>query len=525
MVRLTLRFPLGVYHAQSGSSPNEPEWPPSPLRLLGALLAAAHGRHGGDLAADRTLLQRLCDAPPPRVLAPDSVGVGEPNRDAAAAVRLRGATRWAPRNYVDTGRGVSPRNLGRERAEVSKVGVAIGDRPVHLVWDELELTGEELERLRSLAADVTFVGTSRSPALVHVAPDPPGNEDPMRERVWRPAGVEAGDGIAVRVPDGATLDGFDRREAARRSDRARVQPTGLIPQIAIGQSVRYVRPGWRPAPRPVDPRWWGEMIVLAIDDGNSQLRPKAPAAYLLARAVRTALLSGYGAEGTVEEAPAILTARGADPHCAVVPLPFVWGPHPTGRVLGVALVLPHERRVADLVEQRAAVVRGLRALLGADDATPRPDVRIPGAGLVRLALPTADDARKVTLQPASYARPSRHWVTVTPVVHSRWRKGGAEGLMRQVAADCAHVGLPTPSSVAVLRGPGRRGGAGRMVSAGQVPERWRGPVQGPADHLALTFERPVAGPLLLGKARHFGLGLCVPAEKEAWAITQQERAA
>jgi CRISPR-associated protein Csb2 len=161
------------------------------------------------------------------------------------------------------------------------------------------------------------------------------------------------------------------------------------------------------------------------------------------------------------------------------------------------------------------------ALLG---AAPQAEVRIPGAGTVRLTLPTAIDARKATLQVSSYARPSRHWVTVTPIVHSRWRKAGAAGLLRQVAADCAHVGLPAPSSVRVLREP-RRGGAGRVVPLEHVPERWRGPLQGPSDHLALTFERPVVGPLLLGKARHFGLGLCVPVEQSAWEIAQEERAA
>jgi CRISPR-associated protein Csb2 len=526
MLRLTLRFPLGVYHAQSGASPNEPEWPPSPLRLLGALLAAAHGRHGADLAADRALLQRLCDAPPPVVLAPDSVAVGEPNRDAAAVVRLRGATRWAPRNYVDTRSGVSPRNLGRERAEVSKAGVAIGDRPIHVVWADVALADEELRRLESLAADVTFVGTTRSPALLHVATDLPADGDPPRAHAWRPAGEDgAGDGVAVRVPDAATLDAFDRREAARRSDRPRVQPTGLIPQIAIGQSVRYLRPGARTATCDVDPRWWGEAIVLAVDASNSQLRPKAPAAYLLARAVRVALLGAFAEAGAADEAPPILTARGAEPHCAIVPLPLVWGPHPDGRVLGVAVMLPHERRVPDLPAQRARVEHGLRALLREDGAAPRRAVLIPGAGAVQLAIPTAADTRKTTLQPASYARPSRHWVSVTPVVHSRWRKGGAAGLLRQVTADCAHVGLPAPSRVRVLRGPGQRGGAGRIVPLRQVPDHWRGPLQGPADHLAITFETPVVGPLLLGKARHFGLGLCVPVDQTVWEIAHGSYAA
>lgn len=504
MLRVTIRFPLGMYHAQSGASAAEPEWPPSPLRLLGALLAAAHGRHGADPGPDRELLQRVAEAPAPQIAAPDSVEVGAP-RLADEAVRLRGATRWAPRNYV--GKALSPRNIGRERAEVSKTGVAIGDRPVEMIWPEIELAPDELARLAALASDVTFLGTTRSPAVVEVAADLP--QEAARP-TWTPISDERiAAAVAVRVPDARAIADFDKREAARRSAKGKVAQAGMVPQIAIGQRVCYARPGASPAVGAFDPRWWGDMIVLVVDR-RSELQPKAPAAYLLARAVRLALLGTYGDAGSPDEAPSILTARGGDPHCAIVPLPHVWGSRGDGRLLGVAVLLPHEARVPDLAAQRARVERGLRRLL--DD--PTRFVQIPGAGRVQLALPDARAAGTTTLRETSYRRPARCWVTVTPVVHARWRKGGTDGLLRQVTADCAHVGLPAPARVEVLRGAGRRGGADRMVPLKRVPEQWRGPLQGPADHLQLTFDEPVHGPVLLGRARHFGVGLCVPGPGE-----------
>src|ERR1700726_3983003 len=109
MLRFTIRFPLGVYHAQATHSFDEPEWPPSPLRLVGALLAAAHGRPSADPTEDRALLQRLCEAAPPSIHAPESVDIDEPVAKDEA-VRLRGVTRWAPRNYVQG--ALSPRNVG-----------------------------------------------------------------------------------------------------------------------------------------------------------------------------------------------------------------------------------------------------------------------------------------------------------------------------------------------------------------------------------------------------------------------------
>jgi CRISPR-associated protein Csb2 len=503
MLRISIRFPLGVYHARAAA--DEAEWPPNPLRLLGALLAAAHGRHGVDPASERALLQRLCEAPAPLIRAPGSVAVGEAV-EAQEAVRLRGATRWAPRNYL-TG-ALSTRNIGRERAAVSKAGVAVGDRPVVVIWPDLELSAEELERLAALASDVTFVGTTRSPAILEV--NDQADEDSPE---WTPArladGFEAD--VTIRVPDPTTLVAFDRRHAARLSKGAGVQRAGMVPEIAIGVEIPYVSPrSAKASTRAFDAKWWGEMIVLDVDHKRSEVLPKAPAAYLLARAVRTALLGAFSEVGTPGDAPPILCGRDGEPHCAIVPLPSIWGPRPDGQIRSVALLLPHESRQPDVHVQRMHVEQGLSQLVESRARVPQRFVNIPDAGKIWLSLPGADGAARARWSESAYRGLAKTWVTVTPIVHSRWRKGGIDGLLRQVIADCAHVGLPAPEEIELLGGAGRKGGAHRLVPLAAVPRDWRGPLEGPTSHLRISFPRPVRGPLLIGRARHFGLGLCIP---------------
>lgn len=503
MLRFRVRFPLGVYHAVSVSAPPDAEWPPSPLRLIGALLAAAHGRPGRSPESDRELIQRLCEAPAPLVQAPQAARVGEP-AEPEDVYMLRGATRWVPRNYVNAKEGLSPRNLGRERSQVSKAGVAVGDAVLAFVWPDLELPARELDQLKRLASDVAFLGTTRSPAIVSVDTGQPDSDT----EIWTPAGEAGGfsGSTPVRVPNATTLAAFDRREQARASSSLQPESAGMVPAVPTGQAVLY-EPPQAVRDTEVDPHWWGEMIVLAVDSKASELIPRAAATYLFARAVRVALLGAFDEPGSAGEAPPALRGRGADPHCAIVPLPMARGPHPDWRIKGVAFVLPSSERAPRIHQERERIVQGLARL-----ARPHPDgerrfVQIPGAGKVWLSEPDARQATQLTLRTSLYTGPSRTWQTITPVVHSHWRKDNRGGLLGQVEADCRHVGLPAPEAVEQLRG--RRG----MVPPKQVPQEWRSLLSGPSGHLEVTFPEPVRGPVLLGRARHFGLGLCIPPPK------------
>lgn len=499
MLCITLEFPLGVYYAQSAQAPDRPEWPPSPVRLAGALLAAAHGRHRGDLVAERELVQHLCEANPPDIVAPRSVALGA--RTQAGAAALRGPSRWAPRNYFHSSKG-------REQAAVEKVGVAIGDRPIQFVWPTVELDDGELDRLTSLASDLTFLGTSRSPVIARISATPPSGNEPT----WVPLRTEGaiGASVGVRVPDSSTVSAFDARHQLFRSSTSDVQRAVMVPSPPIGYQASYAFSEDLDALSLVaNPDWWGDMIVVPIDRDRSEIVPKTAGAYLLARATRVALLSAFEDRGEAGDAPPILRSRGDAPHLAIVPLADVWHEHSDGHVMGIALMLPSLARVPDLPEQRARLERGLARLLRDTPDGPQRFVQIPGAGRIWLRPPDPVSAGSKTLSRTSYFGPSAAWVTVSPLVHSRWQKARDGGLLAQVTRDCSHVGLPEPALVEVLRGAGRPGGAARPIMGKRVPERWRGLLTGPINHLRITFPTPVRGPILLGKARHFGLGLCV----------------
>ena len=80
MLAIAFRFPAGGrYHATAwGSHANEgvPEWPPSPWRLLRAMIATARWKHGGPTSEDpprlRPLIEALATAPPPRYVLPSA---------------------------------------------------------------------------------------------------------------------------------------------------------------------------------------------------------------------------------------------------------------------------------------------------------------------------------------------------------------------------------------------------------------------------------------------------------------------
>jgi CRISPR-associated protein Csb2 len=524
VLRLTVRFPLGVYHAQSSADFSQAEWPPHPVRLIAALIAAAHTGPADALTSARAVIDRLAAAPAPTIVAPMAADPADANGRSHVA-RLRGASRWAPRNHelaeLRGGKGISPRDLGRGRAEVHKVGVAVGDTPVGFEWPELTFSSTDLGALRDLAEDVTVLGTARSPVVIDVDDDQ--TPSPAAD-AWSPSTTAASASLTqVRVPTARTpsdLDVWHARRAAplRRSGAPAAAP--YVPPAALGEDIGYVHGLGAQSSTAVafDPRWWGDMLIVGINAEGSEATPKAPAAFALARAMRKAVLETYGPPGTPEEAPAILRARGAEPHVAFVPLSFVapstssWPghTHADGKTLGIAVVLPHEKRAADVALQRLRVEQGLRALiLDGPDGAGVP-VRVPRVGSVRLGL--VADVRRVaaTLREARYREPSDRWSTVTPLVHSRYRpRGGERALYEQVAAECTDVGLPPPARVAVRR-VSRFRGAPATIDPSRVPQSWTGPLKGPQAHLDLWFDIPIHGPILLGRARHFGLGLCLP---------------
>lgn len=509
MLALSIRFPVGVYHAQEQSGFAEPEWPPHPLRVVAALVAASRAGSSRDDDIARGIVDRLAAAGPPTIVAP-ALGV-----DSVPAA-LRGASRWAPRNHElpELKKGIHPREPGRGRAEVEKVGVAIGDVPVVFAWPDLSLDRDDLEAVQRLVQDITVLGTSRSPVIVTVDPayEMP---SPAAASAWRPGRSDAG--VVLRVADDRSPAQYDAWHALRRApvgrDGAPVKaPLLVVPRIGV--PVRYLHDRNAPEAPNVDPGMWGDMIVLAT---AGDVRPMAASSLAFARATRAALLASCEAPGVPGEAPPILRGHDGAPHAAFVPLSVVGDPeHGTranrasGRTLGIGVLLPHEDRVEDLLEQQHVLLEIIARFLDSGAS-----VRVPGVGPVQIVRPETM-APRTTLQDARLRRSSRFWTTVTPVVASHYLRkrsrtglAGHGGLMDQVARECAHVGLPRPLDVQERRLPRFAGAPRRALTAGLRAD-WKRSAEGPHLHLDLEFERPVIGPILIGRARHFGLGLCLP---------------
>lgn len=508
MICFKLSFPLGVYHGVLPGGRGA-EWVPSPVRLIGALLAAAHEVPSSDTDADRTVLAQLCAAPPPTIYAPRSVPCSEMGSNAQQAVvaELRGASRWAPRNPTSSElKGLSVRDFGGPRAEVDKSGVAIGEIPIFVAWSDLEVTNEDLCRLQRLASDTAWLGTSRTPVTIDVSDSLP-HEGPALPR-WSPLPFESELSDAeVRVPTANLISQFDAAFTRRTSAKGRVEGSGHQAPATTGWPAPYSIDDILDE-RVVDPAHWGRFTIVAIDDA-SDVTPKVAATYLVARAFRAALLDAFAEHGSPDDAPAILHGHGDAPHMAIVPLPVVGGRHASGALRGFGLIFPHQSRCADVDDATRNVGTALQQFF--PGAEMRRAIRIPGMGAIRIRPLDSRKDRLWTLSSARYTGPAKAWTTVTPVVHSRWQKGRDQSaLERQVVADCGHVGLPEPTRIEVLRSPGALGGAGRLLPTNRLPLEWRRSIQGPTSHLRIEFPTPVQGPVLLGRARHFGVGLCIP---------------
>ncbi len=537
MLRIEIRFPLGVYHALSAESFERPEWPPSPVRLVGALLAATHESEAIETEPGREVLDLICAADPPQLVAPQAKPFTEDDVDGSTVLaEIRGASRWAPRNRAgsELKKGLSFRQIGGQQTEVFKGGTVVGDRPIEVRWPELDLDDEQMAILRRIAEEVTFLGTSRSPAIMMVKADMP--DELEKALVWQAVFDFGPHATEVRVPTPSLLSDFDRRHKARRATgKKSMQKTGYIPNVGMGSTIAYL-------PEPEiealfaegveEQTQWGDMLILELDtDQNpnresSELWPSAGASYLVARAFRRALLDTYGPIGTPDEAPPVLRGRGSEPHAAFIPLPHVGAvatqraDEPAvsaktkaisadGLIRGIAVVLPHESRMLDVLEQRLRVEDGLRRFVLGDNRQP---IQIPGAGRLFLKLPSPTRRPLKTLEEPLYRGPSRVWQTVTPIVHARRKTStGPRGIERQIAADCAFAGLPEPIRIEVLKDAPFPGAPDMPLPARSVPPDWRASMTGPHSHLRLTFARAIEGPVLLGRAAHFGLGLCRPA--------------
>jgi CRISPR-associated protein Csb2 len=216
---------------------------------------------------------------------------------------------------------------------------------------------------------------------------------------------------------------------------------------------------------------WGDLLVLRPD----RPLPMTQTA-LWADKLRRAVMSSVG-----DPVPEIIHGHAVHRHVAWTALPDVNYKYSDGHILGLGVWMPKGAAPAE------------RGLVGV------PLMRLKEVGGIHLSLP---DRQIRGLQPKTWSRPARVWATATPIVLDRQPRRSLTA-EQSISDSIKALGLPAPVRVEVSRhSPIRavpRSNGFRLRKPGRL-----------YTHAVIEFDRPIAGPLLVGAERYFGLGLCRP---------------
>ncbi len=489
------------------------EWPPSPARLFKALVASARAgwAQSNRMAIDASLrmLERQGwddGTKLPGIVAPH------------AAPRAPRQRRFVPNNS---------KNWPPERRLNPEKGIDLEPEPMvgwdieapHTVWYWWpSVDASHVPVLRDVSRRVFSVGKGEDLAVL----DATDAEPPADAVRWQPATS----GASLEVPETGCLDVCDAVFARDLND---------LPLAAAGvRSVTY-------ASDVADPAREVPTFVLALWrngkrcswDARLLRQVVGPVRHLLdeVRAEVVDVLARGPSDRPAMEALVRRVLVGHDesdkpisePHLAILPLPSVLGPYPDGRVRRIAL--------ADFGggddSTRRAIVETAQVLLHGRELL---DNGL-GTGIVLGTEPDSQWLRAITKR-------SRTWATVTPLVQQakeltrdEWKRlvaarRNAEQEPAKAAARELH--LQKRRRELVERSV-RQATASQEARVESIEFASGGPIAGlhvatkyrangylgetPKLHVRVTFDRPISGPIAIGRGRHVGFGVLWPVDE------------
>lgn len=483
-----ITFPLGRYHAtpwDAGANSGYVEWPPSPWRVMRALLAVAHARF---MDVDRTiaLLGRL----------------GNPSAFESAPI-ARGSTRhYMPDlKHRRDGRG------GTDLVIDSYVSItqrtSMPDLRIH--WD-VDLTEDELKLLMLLVENLPYLGRSESVCDAVVA-----EHAAQPESTWWRIGA-VGDGVetvellgAEGVPTQTELEATPT--AVRAKLRTAYPPGARL--ISYGRD-RLSGTSFRRSGLLRSARTANEPITTVRFElhGTASVRMRD---FLMPTdtahsSVRTAL-------DALKEDPeigAIIGKDGENPrrqghdHLHVVPLPSVVdGQRFAGSWPISSVVLWTPRGMSpEAVARICQLGRLWTSDRFSDNSFPEQKLLLAGVGDV------TDVAKEITASDVG----STTWVSATPYfpVRHRKRRSVREWIEIDLNKELSYRAATAGVEVVDIEVDESRATVSDLVHfrRRRLRERRESTRQGFA--VTVTLSKPVAGPLLLGQLSHFGAGLFIP---------------
>lgn len=538
MPTLLIRFPGRRYHATPwGSHVNEGliEWPPSPWRLLRALLSTGYTALGwsGETPPDdaRSLIEKLAGTLP--------------------WFRLPPAIGAHTRHYMPLG---ALTNKGREKtALVFDTWAQVDDGELAVTWD-VELTADEFRCLEHLAEHLGYLGRSESWVVARVAAPgaalPPGSDAmPCDDTAvpgpgWEQISLLAANSaieysewqqtaVATALAELEAKSKKGKKPTKKQREKCQAPfPTDLI--ASMQSTTSWLRKhGWSQPPGSRRVLYWRRADAL---DAGAPRRRRTPVS---AQPVEAMLLSMSTSSGNDHALPPVTRTLpqaelihrslvGAAAKMFEVVSPCLSGCDEHGKPLKHghrhAHVLPLDLDGDGHLEHILIwAPMGLDASAQATVRAVRQTFTKGGFGPIKMALVAAGSLGDLRRMPGTYgerlsallgpANGATEWVSQTPFVLPRHRKlRGRNSLQGQVAAELASRGLTEPLEVGDLDTKAERWLRLRHF----IRSRRSGP-PAPVDcgfPVALRLARPETGPICLGYGSHFGLGLFVSAGKE-----------
>lgn len=524
MPTMVLRFPGGRYHATPGGHHvNEGivEWPPSPWRLVRALIASGYST------------QHWCEVPPEGRRLVEALSTVLPE------YRLPPVALGHSRHYMPT---TKMKDGCEEKTLVLDAFADVGDGTLWVRWPAK--VDEEMQHLFDvLVAHLGYLGRSESWVLGESISD----EVPLPDighAFPHSNGVRPGltfEQIAVNAPDLPNDYAMWRKgevEAALRDLKLSLGKKPTLTQQRKIEAIESAYPADLVDCLQRDTAWWqaqkwsrapGTRSVLYWREGNAlEVGPPSSPRAAGAQRVEMILIALTTPSGSKSALPTISrTLPQAELfHGALVsklglggePCPEIVGRNEVGEPLKghrhshvLPVDLDGDGRLDHIVvfapmglgarAQRA--VRGVRRTY-MKGGVGELQIAVAGGGALNEFRASGGGVARAVVGLLGPTAGAASWVTVTPFVPPRHlKKTGRASLVGQIEAELKGRGFPR-AKIDVLDWTGET-----LALRHFVRRRQRGP-QPPLDTgfaVRLLFDEPVAGPICLGYGSHFGLGL------------------
>lgn len=500
---LEIEYLTGVAYAAQGPDRDLPDWPPQPDRVFSALVAAWGAR--GENPREKEALEWLERLSVPKI--------------AAAEMSPRTApASFVPPNDPETGRSGNRAVLPAYRPRQSRrfPSARLKDPIVRLAWEDTAADAETFEALRSLAADVAYVGHSASLTRCYFQQ------------------MEALPSLEWQQPLRRIYKG--RFEELRRNYASYLSTGGRVGRPAPGAPVPP--PAGMQEDSGIQSCFAQEWLLLEHVGGTM---PDIRATALIAKTLRDALLSGYRQIGKANSIPFLVSGHEADGaptrenHLAIAPLSASGYGYADGHVLGFALIPPKGSRLFEDPDFLEALFQICQPVGSGKDQRSAPSEQRRVLNLYREDVPVSPRLRGFDLQlsptftpdlwsmrPHRYTKAAKTFATITPIVLDRHLKAKApkdreDEIAEQIKAACRNIGLPEPNSHVSGKHSAVEGAVSAQPS-GKSPSwlRWRVPeslASRSLVHAVIRFPQKVSGPVILGAGRFVGLGLCLPLDE------------